>query len=83
MQRISLVTGGGGTSVKLFSIFYMLSSKNRVFYPLFFNWYLFNDKTAFADNSRVRPTIFFIEKKSFSLKLFSGHFYGQSFIKTV
>ena len=31
----------------------------------------------------MEPTIFFIEKISFSLKLFSGHFYGQSFIKTV
>ena len=38
---------------------------------------------AFADNSRVNPTIFFIEKISFSLKFFSGDFYGQSFIKTV
>ena len=38
---------------------------------------------AFVDKSRVEPTIFFIEKSSFSLKLFSGHFYGQSFIKTV
>ena len=35
------------------------------------------------DKSRVEPTLFFIEKISFSLKLFSGHFYGQSFIKTV
>ena len=35
------------------------------------------------DKSRVEHTIFFIEKISFSLKLFSGHFYGQSFIKTV
>ena len=35
------------------------------------------------DKSRVEPTIFFIEKISFSIKLFSGHFYGQSFIKTV
>ena len=35
------------------------------------------------DKSRVKPTIFFIEKISFSLKLFSGNFYGQSFIKTV
>ena len=35
------------------------------------------------DKWRVEPTIFFIEKISFSLKLFSGHFYGQSFIKTV
>ena len=42
-----------------------------------------NEKTAFVDKSRVEPTIFFIEKLSFSLKLFSGHFYGQSFIKTV
>ena len=37
----------------------------------------------FMDKSRVEPTIFFIEKISFSLKLFSGHFNGQSFIKTV
>ena len=29
------------------------------------------------DKSRVEPTIFFIEKISFALKLFSGHFYGQ------
>ena len=35
------------------------------------------------DKSRVEPSIFFIEKIIFSLKLFSGHFYGQSFIKTV
>ena len=38
---------------------------------------------AFVVKSRVEPTIFFIEKISFSLKLFSGYFYGQSFIKTV
>ena len=60
----------------------MLNSKNS-FLPIFFNWYLSNEKTAFADNSRVNPTIFFIEKISFSLKFFSGDFYGQSFIKTV
>ena len=53
------------------------------FQPIFFNWYLSNEKTAFVDKSRVEPTIFFIEKISFSLKLFSDHFYGQSFIKTV
>ena len=69
---------GGSTSVKLFSIFYMLNSKNGVF-----KWYLSNEKTAFVDKSRVEPTLFFIEKISFSLKLFSDHFYGQSFIKTV
>ena len=38
---------------------------------------------AFVDKSRVEPTIFFIEKISFSLKPFSGHFYGQSCIKIV
>ena len=31
----------------------------------------------------VKASIFFIEKISFSLKLLSGHFYGQTFIKTV
>ena len=51
------------------------------FQPIFFNLYLYN--SAFVDKSRVEPTIFFIEKISFSLKLFSGHIYGQSFIKTV
>ena len=37
----------------------------------------------YVDKWSVEPSIFFIEKISFSLKLFSGHFYGQSFIKTV
>ena len=50
---------------------------------MFFNKYLSNEKTALVDKSRIGPIIFFIEKISFSLKLFSGHFYGQSFIKTV
>ena len=58
----------------------MLNSKNGVFNPFF---QLSNEKTAFMDKSRVEPTIFFIEKLLFSLKLFFGHFYGQSFIKTV
>ena len=35
------------------------------------------------DKSRVELTFFLIEKISFSMKLFSGHFYGQSCIKTV
>ena len=35
------------------------------------------------DNSRVEIIIFLMKKLSFSLKLVSGHFYGQSFIKTV
>ena len=76
-----MVTGGGEHFSKLLSIFYMLNSKNS-FQPIFFNWYLSNVKTAFVDKSRVEPSFFFIERISFSLKLFSGHFYGQSFIKT-
>ena len=50
---------------------------------MFFNWYLSNEINTLADNSRVEPTILFMEKISFSLILFSGHFYGQSFIKTI
>ena len=65
---------GGSTSVIFFLFPIMFNSKNSVF-----NQYII----TFADNSSVEPTIFFIEKISFSLKLFSGHFYGQSFIKTV
>ena len=61
----------------------MLNRKKHSFQPIFFNRYLSNEKTAFVDKSRIEPTIFFIEKVAFSLKLFSGHFYGQSFIKTV
>ena len=76
--------GGGGLGgkhfSKTFSIFYML---DKSFQPIFFNRYLSNEKMAFVDKSRIEPTIFLIEKISFSLKLFSGHFYGQSFIKTV
>ena len=77
-----MVTGGKHLS-KTFSIFYMLNSKNWVFDPYFLSRYLSNEKNAFADNSRVDSTIFLMENLSFSLKLFSGHFYGQSFIKTV
>ena len=61
----------------------MLNSKNRVFNPDFLKRYLSNEKNTFADNSRVENTIFLMVKLSFSLKLVSGHFYGQSFIKTV
>ena len=61
----------------------MLNSKKQSFQPILFNWYLSNEKTALVNKSRVERAIFFIEKIIFSLKLFSGHFYGQSFIKTV
>ena len=59
----------------------MLNSQNRVFNP-YFNRYLPNENNAFTDNSIVEPTIF-DGKLSFSLKHFSGHYYGQSFIKIV
>ena len=54
--------GGGSISVKLFSISYMLNSNNSVFqsYSLI-GTYLMR-KTFFEDNSRVEPTIFFMEK---------------------
>ena len=58
-------------------------SASRPSGPLVLNWYLSNEKNTFTENSRVEPTIFLMEKLSFSMKLFSGHFYRQSFIKTV
>ena len=81
-KKICLVTGGGGGELggggkhfsKTFSIFHMLNSKNIVFNPYFSIGTCFNEKTAFVDKSRVELTIFFIEKISFDLKLFSGHF---------
>ena len=72
-----MVTGGGEHLSKTFSIFYMLNSKNRVFNPYFSIGTCPMRKTAFVDKSRVEPTIFFIEKIPFSLKLFSGPFYGH------
>ena len=46
------------------------------FQPIFFNWHLSNEKLFFVGKSRVELT-FFIEKISFSMKLFSGHFMGN------
>ena len=65
---------GGGHSSKPFSIFYMLNSKNRVFNPYFFNWYLSSEKTAFVDKSRVEPTIFYIEKNIIFFETFFWSF---------
>ena len=61
----------------------MLNSKNRVLNPDFLKRYLSNETNPFADNLRVETIIFLMEKLSFSLKLVSGHFYGQSYIKSV
>ena len=76
--------GGGGwsTSVKLF-LFSICWIAKTVFSIHIFNWYLSNEKNNFADNSSVEPALVLMEKLSFSMKIFSGHFYGQSFIKTV
>ena len=73
---------GGKHFSKAFSISYMLNSKNSVFDPDF-NRYWSNAKNTCSYNSRVKITIFFMEKILLSLKLFFCHFYGQSFIKTV
>ena len=61
----------------------MLNNKKQGFQPIFLSRCLSNEKNTFVDNSRVEPTIFLMEKLSFSLKLLSGDFYGQSLIKTV
>ena len=70
MQKDYFGHGGGGKHFsKTFSIFYMLS-----FQPIFFNWYLSNEKTAFVDKSRVEPTIFFIEKNIIFFETFLWSF---------
>ena len=68
---ISLTTVRGGHFSKTFSIFYMLNmcNKNRVLAHIFELLGLSNEKNSFVENSRVEPTIFFMEKNSFSLKL--------------
>ena len=75
--------GGGKHFSKTFSISYMLNSKNSAFDPYFFKRYWSNSTHVCAYHARVEISIFFMEKISFSLKLFFDHFYGQSFIKTV
>ena len=70
---------GGKHFSKTFSISYMLNSKNSVSNPYFH--LLSNKKNIFVDNSRVEPTIFFMDKISFSLKLFSGHVMGNPSIR--
>ena len=74
---------GGKHFRKTFSIFYMLNSKNRVFNPYFSIVTCPMRKRLLWIIRGLKLLSFFIEKISFSLKLFSGHFYGQSFIKTV
>ena len=48
------------TSAKLFFYFQYVETHKQSFHPLFFNWYLSNEKTAFVDKSRSEPSIFFI-----------------------
>ena len=78
-----MVTGGGGGGgvgggehfSKMFSILYMLNSKNIVFNPFIFNWYLSNEKTVFVDKSRVEPTIFFHRKNIIFFETFLWSFF--------
>ena len=81
-KRISSVTGEKHFSQTV-SIFYVLNSKNKSFQPIFLIGTCPMRKKTFVDNLRVEPTILCMEKISLSLKLFSGHFCRQSFIKTV
>ena len=61
----------------------MFNNKNRVFDP-YFSIGTCPMRTLLLWISRGLNLLSFSEKKiSFSLKLFSGNFYGQSFIKTV
>ena len=76
MQK-GLVWSLGG----IFSISCMLASKNRVFKAYFLNGNY--PMCYFVDKLRAEPTIVSMEKISISLKFLSGHYYGQSFIKTV
>ena len=61
----------------------MLNSKTSVFNPYFLKGTYPMRKTLVRIIRELKLLSFFIEKISLSLKLFSDHFYGQSFIKTV
>ena len=54
-----------------------MCNKNRVLTHIFELLGLSNEKNSFVENSRVEPTIFFMEKISFSLKLLSGYLLGN------
>ena len=58
----------------------ILCAKN---YPYLDQCYLSNMKSLFAANSRAGHYIFSTKKIIIFLKLLTGHFYGQFFIKTV
>ena len=62
----------GEESTIFFSFSNMFNSRNSC-QPIFFNRYLSDEKSLFADNSRVEPTIVSMEKISYPLKLLSGH----------
>ena len=76
MQKDKLGDGVGGHFQKNF-----IQKQKQSFKPIFLSRYLSNEKSIF-DNSMAEPNILSIGKYHF-LKIFSGHFYGQFFIKTV
>ena len=76
--------GGGKHLSKTFFFYFLYVEWQKLsFQPIFFIWYLSNEETACVDKSRVKPTIFFIEKNIIFFETFLWSFYGQSFIKTV
>ena len=74
---------GESTSVKLFLFSICGIAKNRVFNPYFSIGICPMRKRLLWISRGMHLLSFSWKKISFSLKLFSGHFYGQSFIKTV
>ena len=74
---------GGKHFSKTFSIFYMLNSKNRVFNPYFKICTCPMRKTLLRIIRESNLLSFWWKNFRFLWNFFSGHFYGQSFIKTV
>ena len=66
-------------------LFYLVYTKlqKHCFQHILLNQYLSHVKSLFEDDSKAEQTAFSMERISISLKLLSGHFYGQCCIKTV
>ena len=72
------------TSNIFVSISCMFNSKNS-FQPIFYNLYLSNEKSLFADNWRAKPTLlplYFHGKNIISIEAFIWPFYGQYYNRT-
>ena len=82
MQKDKLGHVMEGPPKRLFSIFYMLNSRNRVWNP-YFNRYMSNVKNLFLRIIRGLTNYLNHGKKILFFETLSDDFYGQSFIKTV